>query len=289
MVFRLKRSLIFLTLFIFLIVFASFPIRQAAITSAKESNKKVAVPILMYHHFLKDKTKLGEYVITPEDFENDIKILLKKGYTTISIADLENFIQSAAPLPEKPIIITVDDGYLSFYEYAFPILKKYNCKAVFSAIGFQSEFYSDFDKKDVIYTHVTFDNIKEMLSSSLIEIGNHSYNMHDLGRRHGIKKLYFETEEEYKKLICEDISKAQNLFKEKTNYEPYIYTYPFGYHSKLTDEIIKSEGFKASFICEEKINYIGKYSSLYNLCRFNRANGIDFEKFFEKIEKKMIL
>lgn len=288
MFFSLKRSNIFIFLACVLIVSLSFSIKGSILTSTSVSEQKAALPILMYHHFSKSKADISEYVISPESFEEDLKYITQKGYTTVSIADLQDFIQNNKPLPKKPIMITVDDGYLSFYEYAYPLLKKYNCKAVLSVIGFYTEFYNDFEKRDSRYTHVTYSDIKDMLSSGLIEIANHSYNMHDLKKRHGIKKLKSESEEQYKEILCEDILKTQSLLKNNVNYLPYVYTYPFGYHSSFADDVIKELNFSASFICEERINYIGKNSSLFNLCRFNRAGNTDFKDFFNKIEKKIV-
>lgn len=288
MFFSLKRSNIFILLACILIVSLSFSLKSNILAYTTVNEDKAALPILMYHHFSKDKKDISEYVISPENFEEDLKYIIQKGYTTVSISDLQDFIQNSKPLPKKPIMITVDDGYLSFYEYAFPLLKKYSCKAVLSVIGFYTEFYNDFEKRDSRYTHVTYSDIKNMLSSGLIEIANHSYNMHDLKKRHGIKRLKSESEEQYKKILCEDILKTQTLLKNKVNYLPYIYTYPFGYHSSFTDGVIKELRFSASFICEEKINYIGKNSSLFNLCRYNRVGNTNFKTFFDKIEKKIV-
>ncbi len=287
MFFTFKRSNILIVLACVLIVSLSFSVKGSILTSVEVKDEKFALPILMYHHFSKNKADINEYVISPENFEEDLKYITQKGYTTVSIADLENFIQKGKPLPKKPIIITVDDGYLSFYEYAYPLLKKYNCKAVLSIIGFYTEFYNDFEKRDARYTHVTYSDIKDMLSSGLIEIANHSYNMHDLKKRHGIKKLKSESTEQYKAILCEDILNTQKLMEDKVDIKPYIYTYPFGYHSAFTDNIIKELGFRASFICEERVNFLGKSSSLFNLCRFNRAGNTNFRTFFNKIEKKI--
>ena len=287
MFFTFKRSSIFIIIACILLVSLSFSLKDSILSSASVNDEKFALPILMYHHFSKNKADTNQYVISPESFEEDLIYITQKGYTTVSISDLQNFIQNGKSLPKKPIMITVDDGYLSFYEYAYPLLKKHNCKAVLSVIGFYTEFYSAFEKKDVRYTHVTFGDIKDMLSSGLIEIGNHSYNMHNLKKRHGIKKLESESTEQYKNFLCEDILNTQKLLEDKVNYIPYIYTYPFGYHSSFTDNIIKELKFSASFICEEKINYIGKTSSLFNLCRFNRAGNTNFKSFFKKIENKI--
>ena len=85
----------------------------------------------MYHHISKKTSALGAYVITPEQFESDLKFIKDKGYEAITTQNLVDYFDGKFELPEKPIMITFDDGYLSFYEYAYPLLKQYNMKAVF--------------------------------------------------------------------------------------------------------------------------------------------------------------
>ena len=114
MFFTFKRSNILIVLACVLIVSLSFSVKGSILTSVEVKDEKFALPILMYHHFSKNKADINEYVISPENFEEDLKYITQKGYTTVSIADLENFIQKGKPLPKKPIIIPVDDGYLSF-------------------------------------------------------------------------------------------------------------------------------------------------------------------------------
>ena len=98
-------------------------------TSAATS---VRLPIIMYHHVLKDSNKWGKYIVSPKEVEKDIIYLKEQGYTTILMEDLINFVYNNGKLPDKPILLTFDDGYMSNYTYVLPLLKKYDCKAVVS-------------------------------------------------------------------------------------------------------------------------------------------------------------
>lgn len=86
-------------------------------------------PVLVYHNIISDKNKCGPWSTTPEKFEADIKSLLECGYTPIFTSELVSALECKSKLPEKPVIIQFDDGYSSVYNYAAPILKKYNVKA----------------------------------------------------------------------------------------------------------------------------------------------------------------
>ena len=84
----------------------------------------VRVPILMYHSILKDSARQGKYVISPAVLAADLDALQVKGYTAITVSDLLAYVQDGADLPEKPVMITFDDGYYNNYIYAYPLLKQ---------------------------------------------------------------------------------------------------------------------------------------------------------------------
>ena len=144
-------------------------------TAVGTTERQVKLPILMYHNLSKNQKSLSKYTISPTEFENDMKYIQENGYTTVNLQELIAFTEGAN-LPEKPIIITFDDGYESVYEYAYPILKERNMHAVINILGKYTQIYSNSDDHNVNYAHITFAQIKEMTKSGLIEIGNHSYN-----------------------------------------------------------------------------------------------------------------
>ncbi|MBT3240444.1 MAG: polysaccharide deacetylase family protein [Chloroflexi bacterium] len=83
----------------------------------------LVAPILMYHHVSPDNP--GRYNVNPENFENQMKRLKELGYTSITTNLLIEAVLNGAELPERPIVITFDDGQLSVFEHAFPIMEKY--------------------------------------------------------------------------------------------------------------------------------------------------------------------
>ena len=79
-----------------------------------ESDAKMpAVPIIMYHSVCDNKRVNSDYRISGDLFESDMKYLQKNGYTAIFVGDLVGYVYEGMPLPEKPVIITLDDGYLN--------------------------------------------------------------------------------------------------------------------------------------------------------------------------------
>ena len=78
------------------------------------------LPVLMYHHMVPEGQDCNDMTITPSKLRTDLEIILAKGYTPV----LPRELAAGEPLPEKPILITFDDGYRSNYDLVYPILKE---------------------------------------------------------------------------------------------------------------------------------------------------------------------
>lgn len=234
---------------------------------------KIDVPILMYHSILKNGGKKSEYIISEAAFESDLKFLKENGYTTILMQDLTDYVYSGKSLPEKPIVLSFDDGYSNNFLYAFPLLKKYNSKAVISIIGYYTDLYSENPDENPSYSHLTWDNINEMISSGLAEFQNHSYNLHTTDKgRNGTKKKRGESAEQYREALTSDLGRLQEEFQKNTGYTPSTFTYPFGSVSNASFDIIKEMGFKATLACESGMNKISRDPEcLYMLKRYLRT------------------
>ncbi len=95
-------------------------------------NKNAVLPILYYHAVSDSVFGLAELFVSPKEFDKQMKYLKDSNYTSISFKDIDHFKDFA-----NPVIITFDDGYENNYQYAYPILKKYNLKAtIFVCSGF---------------------------------------------------------------------------------------------------------------------------------------------------------
>ena len=159
---------------------------------------------------------------------------------------------------------------------------------MFSPIGKEADKYSAISEEVPSYSHANWNRIKEMSDSGLIEIQNHTYDMHSNKKsRFGCMKKRGESMEEYRKALSNDLMKMQNLVAEKAGVTPTGFVYPFGGCSKGSKEIIQDLGFKATFLCENKMNHISRDpESIFGLYRFLRPPGTSSEKFFNKIMHK---
>jgi len=121
------------------------------------------VPILCYHQFSNGRST--DAMIMPRDsFVAQLEYLKNNSYNVITLADLEGFLKASRPIPPRSVVITVDDGFRSAYDIAFPILKSYGFRATFF-------IYTDFLGGG---RSLTWDAINEMRASGVIDVQSHS-------------------------------------------------------------------------------------------------------------------
>ncbi|MGI5959744.1 MAG: polysaccharide deacetylase family protein [Massiliimalia sp.] len=255
--------------------------------SAAPQETRVELPVLMYHHILKDTSRTGEFVITPQQFERDLCYLREKGYTAIGFQDIIDFQEGVRPLPQKPVLITFDDGYETFYAYAYPMLQKYQDRAAVMIIGKYTDLYSGDVIKGLSYSHLNWEELKEMQQSQLVEVGNHTYGLHSLDTRQGSQKLDSETTEQYQQMLKGDVGSLNHQIASELGTVPLAFAYPFGKISAESEPVLQELGFRIVLTCEQKMNYLeqtGEESQeLIRLGRFNRSGLYSTEEFFEKI------
>lgn len=198
--------------------------------------EEYALPILMYHHLVADGEACNDMTVTVGRMEKDLQWLQDNGYHTV----LPRELASGEPLPEKAVLLTFDDGYRSNYELLFPLLKKYQMKAVISVITYMQDFSaSDF---------ITWDMCREMTESGLVEIGSHTYYLHNLGDLggnfvpdgiNGIQRDPEESDEEFKTRVLDDIQKSYDLISQEVGPVTF-FAYPFGVTEPDAEDLINT-------------------------------------------------
>ncbi len=257
---------------------------EALPASGQLDQQGVPVPILMYHSILESPGTENKYVISAQTFREDLQYLKDQGYTAIFIADLIAYADQGTPLPQKAVIITIDDGMLNNLSYALPILEELDMKAVVSVVGRFSEISTEHPDPNPYYAHLTWEDVRTLDASGLIEVGNHTYQMHELEGRRGCTQKQGESEAQYQQALRQDIGKLQDLLAQYAGVVPNVFCYPYGFISPASLPVLKEMGFRAALSCNEKVNYItGDPEQLYCLNRFNRPSGISTESFMRGV------
>lgn len=178
----------------------------------------ITVPIILYHRI--DYSPIdSRYYVTPEKFEEQMKLLHNWGYTSITTTMLIDAIINGTELPPRPFLFTIDDGNLDNYTNMFPIMKKY---------GFTGVLYivSNYIGAE---NYMTEDQILEMYNAGW-EVGSHSMNHFDLTKLDG-DQLRFE------------IAGSKETLETKLGVPILTFAYPFGLYDDAAQDYVKFAGY----------------------------------------------
>ena len=277
-----RNAIIFLYYILVLVcVFCCFTIESQPASNMSEES--IALPIIMYHSILPAVRSVNDYTVTVAQFDADLAYLHNKGYQTITIADLLDYMNGGS-LPDKPVMITFDDGQLNNLVYAAPILEKYGVRAVFSVVGVYVERAEREQDPNPAYAYMTWDDIHDASRSGIIEIQNHSYNLHGGSARMGFRQKSGETPAAFMDSIFSDILKMQSLLIRNSRVTPTCFTYPYGFTFKGARQLLKEAGFSSSMTCIERVNRITRDPEcLFDLGRFNRSGRYSTERIMERM------
>ena len=193
------------------------------------NRERGGVPILSYHR-VNDIDK-DQMTMSIEDFDAQMKYLADNGYTFITPDELLDAWDSESNnLPENPIIITFDDGYLDMYKNVFPILQKYNAKATLFVITDYLNLYPNY---------LTWTQAREMQSSGLVDIESHTLSHHDLTDKY-----------------LSDIEIRNQLYFSKQAIEWYLkkpanfVAYPGGMYTQEVEDLTRDVGYRGAFVVD---------------------------------------
>lgn len=253
---------------------------------AGAEEEELTLPVVMYHHITKTPSHCNDYVLSLGEFERDMDYLAENGWHSVSVKELIAWSRGEGGLPEKPFMLTFDDGFESTLAYAEPVLEEHGFTGVLAVIGSVCEKFSECNEHDAEWSNLSWEDVSGMAARGTFEISCHTWDMHTLSRRPGCSKRWGESAEDYKAALRRDLEKfLAECEKHGVATVPAI-AYPYGSFCKETRETVEDMGFLAAFTCDEKVNQLERTpSSLLRIARFNRPHGIPTEKFFQKWEE----
>lgn len=210
------------------------------------------VPILMYHHIAISRYS-SQYYVSPQQFNEQLTLLADWGYTAITTSMLVQAINSGGELPQRPIIITFDDGNVDNYTKAFPIMKEHGFTGVLYIVG----NYIDADY------YMTSWQIQEMLASGW-ELGSHTMNHLALVKAQPEQRMY-------------EIRTSRTFLEDKFNIVVTTFSYPEGEYDCGVMNAVYEAGYESGM-------GLGDSSSqclfgLYAMHRLSVRGGYNIEEF----------
>lgn len=230
--------------------------------TATTRNEKIKIPVICYHSINKDPSGKSPIIISPEKFRQHLQTIKDNGYTTLTMAQFNDYIFGDKPIPEKSVLLTFDDGYMDNYTNAFPILKEFNMNATIFVIS----SYLDGD------IYMSPSNIKEM-SDYGIDIESHTVSHLRL------------SELSYEQQFNELKNSKQTI--EKITGKPVIsIAYPEGKYNEDTTKAVLETGYAMGFTIDRGYVGIGDDSTLLSrLCVDYTYRPYNIEKILKKTAK----
>lgn len=265
--------------------------QETEVKRASLARHSVQVPILMFHD-LGQNAKNG-VTESLARFQDQIQALSQAGYHTLFFSDLEHYVDQGQSLPEKPLLITFDDGYISNYRIAWKVLKQYGMKATIFSIGSRvgTTTHNQFGRS--LSSYFNYDQAKQMWKSGVCDIQSHSYNMHQeqyfngRGCRKGVLPLPGEEEAHYVQTFKNDIEQSKRQLEQNVGTQVTAFAYPYGFFTPFSEALLKEEGIRATVTVKSGINSIvkGLPESLQSLCRINVSGTISGKDLVAYLER----
>lgn len=185
------------------------------------------VPILSYHRFADNCD--SPLCLPARVFDQQMKYLKENGYRVISLGELHEFLKYRNSLPKRSVVISIDDGYRSVYNIAWPILKKYDFRATLF-------IYTDF--VGVSKNAITWDQLREVKKSGF-EIGAHTMSHCDLTRQNK-----GEDTQAYMSRIEKELGMSKQIIDKKLNQNTVFLAFPYGRYDQRVLDMCKRLGYK---------------------------------------------
>lgn len=180
-----------------------------------------AIPVLNYHSITVDPGNRA--TITPEKFTEQMNYLAEQSYTTLTLQQFTDILEGRMQAPDKPVLLTFDDGYADNYEHALPLLKQ---------LGFHATLFVSPGMTDDGY-YLNWDQIREMHEAG--------WDIQPHGMTHPHLPKLSREEQEWQ------IAEARKQIEDHLGTTADIFCYPYGEYNRTTLKILKAHGFRYAF------------------------------------------
>lgn len=197
--------------------------------------EKVAVPVLMYHDI--SNQFRDPYTTTPSLFATQMEWLYASGFRAVSIQEALKLRRNS---DEKIVVITFDDGYASFLDYAFPLLEGYGFKATIALIGASVGSTMMFEGTRPM---LSWDEYRFLVKSGVVDLACHTYNLHSFLKVRGIGEAE----------LSADLTLFQETLEREVGRRSELLAWPFGFYRKEWIPVARRAGFNYLFTSHEDV------------------------------------
>lgn len=233
--------------------------------------------------------------VTQDRLIGQFSWLREHGYQPVSIEDLLAAREGLKPLPEKPVLLSFDDGYRSFYTSVFPLLKAFNYPAVLALVGSWLEAAPgttvQYGDEQVPREHfLDWEQLRELAASGLVEIASHSYALHQgvLANPQGNLKPAmtarifdaasgrYEDEAAYRQRLRSDFAANSELLKRQLGKAPRVMVWPYGEYNGVALELAREAGMEVTLTLDGTSNQVKDLTAIGRVLILGNPTLADF-------------
>lgn len=241
--------------------------------------------LVLAYHDVEDSSPDQTFVsVLTEHLRQQFSWLKENNYVPVSIDQILEAKAGKTPLPSKAVLLTFDDGYQSFYQHVYPLLKAYQWPAVVAPVGVwtdpppgESVRFGDLDVPRERF--LTWAQITEMARSGLVEVGAHSNNLHfgiqanpqgnlqpaAAARLYNPLTSTYESDQAYQARISSDVAAISEKITRATGRQPRVWVWPYGTSSGLAAQVIQNHGYSMLLTLDDGLANTSNFSHVPRL------------------------
>ncbi|EOZ7526828.1 poly-beta-1,6-N-acetyl-D-glucosamine N-deacetylase PgaB [Enterobacter quasiroggenkampii] len=257
--------------------------------------------VLAYHDVEDDAADQRYLSVRTSALNEQISWLLHNGYHVISVQDILDAHDGKKTLPPKAVLLSFDDGYSSFYTRVWPLLQAWNVPALWAPVGSwvdtpenqKVNFGGLMTPRD---RFATWDMVRELSRSPLIEIGSHTWASHygipanpQGSREPAIANRFYdkatgryETDRQFNQRIGDDVRKVTEKITQVTGKAPRAWVWPYGAANGTSLAIARQQGYQLAFTLEDGL---GNVQELGNIPRLLIAGNPSLKAFASTVSQ----
>lgn len=245
--------------------------------------------LVLCFHDIPEEVKNDKLGVDRKNFVATIEFLRANGYQFISMDDVIRAHKGEKHLPPKAVLLTFDDAYKSFYDFVFPLLKRYGFPSVLAVV---THWVKEKPTSLKNYELMTEDELRKVAKSDLVEIASHSHNLHRgilynpqgneaaaaASRIYIREKNQYENEKNYRKRIYEDLLQSKQWIQNHLGVDPRSIVWPYGRYNSATLEEAKRAGFQYGFTLTDLPAKLGNLEEISRVIISRNPTVLEFAK-----------
>ena len=272
------------------VLLAALVLLGADIRYGTVTGRHCRLPVLMYHHFSQEAG--SGFTVSAARFREQMTALREAGYEAVTVPQVIAFVREGTPLPDKPVLITMDDGYGSNLTVAAPILEETGMRATIFSIGInEGEEYYAHSGEPMWQHRFAFEEAASWVEKGIIDVQSHTFDMHQLesygySGRDGVRRMRGESAEDYRRALLGDAEAFRERRGDRVATELLALAYPFGYYDMEADKIMREAGYQLTVTIDERMNRLrtGDEACLRMLGRFNVTDHTSGEALVDRLD-----